>query len=166
MLKVFFQRVPLDVVLYDGNSHVVAYSFMQKYKNPPFQRLKFQFIRTFVFKIRTVMKQFDWAEDIEGAVTVCDAEGKVVYMNKRSRETFNKDGQTMVGKSLYPCHNERSQEIIRDMLENDRPHCYTISKHGQRKLIYQTPWRENGEVKGLVEFSFVIPEEMPHYDRG
>lgn len=111
-------------------------------------------------------KEFDWAEDIEGAVTVCDTEGIVIYMNKRSRETFNKAGKTMVGKSMIPCHNERSQAIIRDMLENNHPHCYTISKKGQRKLIFQTPWRQDGEVKGLVEFSFVIPEEMPHYDRG
>ena len=60
------------------------------------------------------METFNWAEDIEGAVTVCDTEGTVIYMNKRSRETFNKDGQTMVGKSMMPCHNERSQAIIRD----------------------------------------------------
>lgn len=112
------------------------------------------------------MNQFDWAEDIEGAITVCDKEGAVVYMNKRSRETFNKNGQTMVGQNLMPCHNPRSQTIIRDMLENNHPHVYTISKHGQRKLIFQTPWREEGEVKGLVEFSFVLPDDMPHYDRG
>lgn len=111
-------------------------------------------------------KEFDWAEDIEGAVTVCDKEGTVIYMNKRSRETFNKQGDTMVGKSMIPCHSKRSQAIIFDMLQNNHPHCYTISKHGQRKLIFQTPWRQDGEVKGLVEFSFVIPEEMPHYDRG
>ena len=115
---------------------------------------------------RNIMQQFNWAEDIEGAVTVCDTEGTVIYMNKRSRETFNKDGQTMVGKNLMPCHNERSQAIIREMLQNDRPHCYTITKRSQRKLIFQTPWRQDGEVCGLVEFSFVLPEEMPHYDRG
>jgi len=112
------------------------------------------------------MKQFDWAEDIEGAVTVCDKEGVIVYMNKRSRETFDKDGKSMVGQNLMPCHNPHSQAIIRDMLENNHPHCYTISKHGKRKLIYQTPWRVDGEVCGLVEFSFVLPDEMPHYDRG
>ena len=43
---------------------------------------------------------------------------------------------------------------------------YTISKQGQRKLIYQCPWRVNGEVRGLVELSAVIPEDMPHYVRG
>jgi len=121
------------------------------------------------------MKTFDWAEDIEGAVTVCDTEGTIVYMNKRSRETFlgapsgeaerSKEGASMVGQNLMPCHNERSQAIIRDMLENNRPHCYTITKKGKRKLIFQTPWREDGKVQGLVEFSFVLPDDMPHYNR-
>ena len=111
------------------------------------------------------MEQFEWAEDIEGAVTVSDLEGTVVYMNKRSRETFCKDGGSMVGQNMMPCHNARSQTIIREMLSSNKPHCYTITKHGRRKLIYQTPWRVNGEVRGLVEFSFVIPDDMPHYDR-
>lgn len=111
------------------------------------------------------MKPSDWAEDIEGAVTVCDTKGTVVYMNKRSRETFNKQGQSMTGQNLMPCHNERSQAIISDMLAHNRPHCYTITKGGKRKLIFQTPWREEGEVAGLVEFSFVLPDDMPHYDR-
>lgn len=109
---------------------------------------------------------FDWAEDIDAAVTVCDCEGTVLYMNQRSRQTFSKDGASMVGQNLMPCHNDRSKAIIRDMIENNHPHCYTISKHGQRKFIYQTPWREDGEVRGLVEISIVLPDEMPHYDRG
>ena len=110
-------------------------------------------------------KIFDWAEDIQCAVTVCDTEGIVLYMNKRSRETFNKNGETMVGKSMIPCHNERSQSIIHRMLTEGTTNAYTITKRGQRNMIYQTPWRENGEVKGLVEFSFVLPDDMPHYDR-
>ena len=108
---------------------------------------------------------FDWAEEIHCAVTICDTEGKILYMNQRSRETFNHAGESRIGTSLMPCHNERSQQIIRDMLANDHTHCYTISKGGRRKLIYQTPWRENGEVKGLVEISIVLPDDMPHYNR-
>lgn len=111
------------------------------------------------------MEKFNWAEDIDGAITVSDAEGTVIYMNKRSRETFNKNGLSMVGQSMMPCHNERSQTIIRYMLESGESHCYTITKNGRRKLIFQTPWREDSEVRGLVEFSFVLPDDMPHYDR-
>ncbi|MDD2576134.1 MAG: diguanylate cyclase, partial [Bacteroidales bacterium] len=43
---------------------------------------------------------------------------------------------------------------------------YTIEKEGLKKLIYQTPWYENGEFGGLVEFSIVIPMDMPHFVRG
>lgn len=67
---------------------------------------------------------------------------------------------------MIPCHNEHSQTKIREMLEQGTSNCYTIEKNGVKKMIYQTPWRENGVVMGLVEISMVIPEEMPHYIRG
>ena len=99
------------------------------------------------------------------AVTVCDLDGVVVYMNERSRATFNKDGKEMRGQSMLPCHNERSRGIINSMLADGSSNCYTISKNGQRKLIYQTPWRKDGEIMGLVELSIVLPDDMPHYVR-
>lgn len=108
---------------------------------------------------------FEWAEEMQCAVTVCDMEGVVVYMNQRSRETFNKDGETMVGRSMLPCHNAHSQEKIQQMLDNDCTNCYTIEKNGVKKLIYQTPWKTDGKVAGLVEISIVLPEDMPHYIR-
>lgn len=109
---------------------------------------------------------FNWAEDMNCAVTVSDKSGVIVFMNRKSRETFSKNGETMVGRSMMPCHNPRSQEKIREMLEKGTSNSYTIEKHGVRKMIYQTPWREGGEIMGLVEISMVIPEEMPHYVRG
>lgn len=111
------------------------------------------------------MTEFDWAEDIQCAVTVCDNEGVIVYMNRRSRETFSKNGETMVGQSMIPCHSERSQSMIHNMLDNDCTNCYTIDKNGVKKLIYQTPWKVDGKVAGLVEISIVLPGEMPHYVR-
>lgn len=98
------------------------------------------------------------------AVTVCDTEGVIMYMNEKSRETFAKHGD-MVGKNLMGCHNERSRAIIRHMLDTGEANCYTIEKRGVRKMIYQTPWRKDGKVAGLVEISMVIPDEMPHYVR-
>ncbi len=32
-------------------------------------------------------------------------------------------------------------------------------------MIFQTAWRENGKVAGLVEISMVIPDTLPHYER-
>ena len=109
---------------------------------------------------------FNWAEDMNCAVTVCDKSGVIVFMNQKSRETVCQNGESMVGRSMIPCHYERSQGIIREMLEKGTSNSYTIQKNGVKKMIYQTPWRENGEIMGLVEISMVIPEEMPHYVRG
>ena len=107
----------------------------------------------------------DWAEQLHCAVTVCDTEGNVIYMNEKSRETFNKGEKSRVGQNLFPCHNERSQQMIRYMMESDTINAYTITKNGQRKMIYQSPWRVDGKVAGMVEISMVVPDDMPHSDR-
>lgn len=110
------------------------------------------------------ISDIEWAEQMNCAVTVCDAEGVILYMNERARATFAKHGD-LIGKNLFPCHNEASQQKIRHMLATGESNAYTISKAGQRKMIYQTPWRKNGEIAGMVEISMVIPEDMPHYIR-
>ncbi|MDE7078420.1 MAG: PAS sensor protein [Alistipes sp.] len=102
-----------------------------------------------------------WNAELDCAVTVCDTEGTVLYQNRRSREV-NGDVR---GRSLIPCHNPRSQAIIRRLLDEGGRNVYTIEKHGVRKLIYQTVWRENGMTGGLVEYSMELPEQMPHYVR-
>lgn len=102
-----------------------------------------------------------WNDELDCAVTVCDTEGVVLYQNRRSREV-NGDVQ---GRSLIPCHNERSRAIIRRLLDEGGRNVYTIEKKGVRKLIYQTVWREKGVVSGLVEYSMEIPAQMPHYIR-
>ena len=102
-----------------------------------------------------------WNDELDCAVTVCDTEGVVLYQNRRSREV-NGDVQ---GRSLIPCHNERSQAIIRRLRDEGGRNVYTIQKRGVRKLIYQTAWRQNGVVGGLVEYSMELPDPMPHYVR-
>lgn len=106
----------------------------------------------------------DWANEMNCAVTVCDKEGVIIYMNEKAKETFARHGD-LVGKSLIPCHNDNSKAIIAKLLETGGTNAYTIQKCGLKKMIYQTAWKENGEVAGLVEISMVIPEEMPHYVR-
>lgn len=106
----------------------------------------------------------DWAKEMSCAITVCDNRCNIIYMNDKAKETFAAHGD-LIGKNLMECHGDRSREIIRRLLETGGINAYTISKKGQRKLIYQTAWREGGKVAGLVEISMVIPEEMPHYIR-
>ncbi|MDE5762268.1 MAG: diguanylate cyclase, partial [Bacteroidales bacterium] len=54
---------------------------------------------------------------------------------------------------------------LADMLKNPRNNAYTIEKNGIRKLIFQTPWYEDGRFGGFIELSMEIPAEMPHYVR-
>lgn len=106
----------------------------------------------------------DWAKEMNCAVTVCDKEGIIIYMNDKAKDTFAKHGD-LIGKSLIPCHNDNSRAIITKLLETGGTNAYTIQKNGLKKMIYQTAWKENGEVAGLVEISMVIPENLPHYIR-
>lgn len=109
----------------------------------------------------------DWAYGMNCAVTVSDADCRIIYMNERSRATFaSRGGGELIGHNLMDYHNERSKAIIRKLLAEGGVNCYTIEKEGQRKMIYQTAWRDiSGRVAGLVEISMVIPAEMPHYVR-
>lgn len=107
----------------------------------------------------------DWARGTACAITVCRADGTVIYQNDRSLETFANSGD-MRGRNLMPCHSPESRQKMAHMLATGDTNAYTIIKNGQRKLIYQTPWRDaQGEIAGLVEISMVIPDSMPHYDR-
>ncbi|MDR0296166.1 MAG: PAS sensor protein [Prevotellaceae bacterium] len=106
----------------------------------------------------------DYFNDTDCAVTVCDLEGTVVYCNEKAKQTFAKYGD-LLGKNLKDCHSPGSWEKIVDMLHKGESNTYTIEKAGLKKIIHQMPWREHGEVRGLVELSIVLPIEMLHYVR-
>jgi PAS domain S-box-containing protein len=106
----------------------------------------------------------NYFEELNGAVTVCDTQGNIVYRNRKSQQTFAAHGE-LTGKNLRDCHPPKAWEKIQQLLATGESNTYTIEKNGQKKLIHQTPWFENGELKGLIEFSFVIPFEMPHFLR-
>lgn len=106
----------------------------------------------------------EWPQAANCAITVCDADGVILYMNERARATFASHGD-LIGKNLFACHSPQSQEKIRHMLATGESNAYTISKDGLRKVIYQTPWRRDGIVAGMVEISMVVPADIPHYTR-
>lgn len=109
----------------------------------------------------------EWIEKLDGNVIVCDADGIVVYMNERAIASYEKDGgAALIGQNLLDCHNERSRAKILEIMETHQNNVYTIEKKGKHKIIYQTPWMDGDEFKGIVELSLEIPEGMPHYVRG
>ncbi|MDN4753179.1 PAS domain-containing protein [Porphyromonadaceae bacterium W3.11] len=109
-----------------------------------------------------MIKYFDEADV---AITICDKDGKIIEMNKQSREVNLKPGQELIGQQVLDCHPEPARSMLKSMMDNQEKHVYTIDKKGRKKLIYQIPWYEEGEYMGFIELSMVIPSEMPHYVR-
>ncbi|MDD2385770.1 MAG: PAS domain-containing protein [Bacteroidales bacterium] len=100
------------------------------------------------------------------AVTACDINANIIYMNEKSCSTFLKNGiKSLIGTPLFDCHSEKSAEQIRNLLKTGKTNSYTIEKNGLKKLIYQCPWYKKDKIAGLVEISIVIPFEMNHFIR-
>ncbi|MFA5805819.1 MAG: hypothetical protein WC879_14375 [Melioribacteraceae bacterium] len=108
----------------------------------------------------------NWTKEFPAAVTVCDKNGIITDMNEKSVATFADDGgYALIGKNLFECHTAASNEKIKQIMDQKKPNVYTIEKNGIKKLIYQSPYYKNGEMKGLVELSLEIPFDMPHFIR-
>jgi transcriptional regulator with PAS, ATPase and Fis domain len=114
---------------------------------------------------KTLPELCAWADELPCAVTISDRDAKILYMNQKSKATFVPDGKSIIGHSLFEYHPAHAAEKIKHMLATGETNTYTIRKNGQRKIIYQTPWRKNGVISGMVEISIPIPDEIPHYER-
>lgn len=112
------------------------------------------------------MQSHEWIKEFPGAVTVCDASGIILAMNDRAAKTFEQDGgYALVGRSLLDCHPEPARGKVEQLLAAHQKNVYTIEKNGVKKLIYQSPWYQDGQYAGFVEISLEIPFEMPHFVR-
>lgn len=112
------------------------------------------------------VKPLDWFEQLPCSVTICDRDYTILYLNERSAEVNAKDGgKALVGRNLLDCHPPEAQEKLRKVMVSGRPNVYTIEKNGVKKMIFQSHWRKGGEVGGLVEISFELPGEIPHFLR-
>ena len=108
----------------------------------------------------------DYFKELNFAVTICDKNGKIIEMNDKSKKTFLKPGrEELIGANVLDCHPEPARSMLEGMLSNPKTNAYTIEKNGVKKLIYQTPWYNEGEFMGMVELSLEIPFEMKHMVR-
>ena len=107
-----------------------------------------------------------WQEQFSGAITVCDREGVILYMNQQARRTFAKDGGgALVGRNLMDCHPGESKDKLQQLLRHPRVNVYTIETNGKKKLIYQAPWHQGGAYQGLVEIAIELPEPLAQFVR-
>jgi len=66
---------------------------------------------------------------------------------------------------MLDCHPLAARAKLEHLMETRQRNVYTIEKNGVKKLIYQSPWYENGQVMGFVELALEIPFELPHFIR-
>lgn len=112
------------------------------------------------------MKTFNWREELPAAITVTDKEDIIIEMNKKAADLFSKDGgKELIGKDLLDCHSQLPREKIKKIQSGRNPNIYTIQKNGIKKMVFQAPLFENGSYAGLVEISFELPDEIPHFNR-
>jgi transcriptional regulator with PAS, ATPase and Fis domain len=115
---------------------------------------------------RASMASISWTKEFPGAITICDAAGVILEMNDQAAKAFAKDGgRALVGTNLLDCHPEPSRTKLQDLLSSGRINVYTIEKGGTKTLVYQAPWYEDGQYRGLVEVALTLPETLPHFVR-
>ena len=106
------------------------------------------------------------ANELPFAITVCDANAIILYMNERSISTFQKyGGAEIIGTSLFLYHHGPASDKLRELLDTATKNAYTIEKNGIKKLVYQSPWYKDGKFAGLIELSLEIPMVMEHFVR-
>ena len=112
---------------------------------------------------KMIMNRVDvnWMDEFGGAITVCNTEGIIVYLNDFSIRQFKKyGGEKLLGSNLLDCHPEPSKTKLREMLKEPTENTYTTEKNGVKKVITQKPWMENGTFCGVVELSFELPVDV------
>jgi transcriptional regulator with PAS, ATPase and Fis domain len=112
------------------------------------------------------MKNFNYLDELDANVIVCDTTGVIIYMNKTAIRNYDKDGgDKLIGQNLLDCHPEPARSKCVELLETQTSNVYTIEKRGIKKMIIQKPWFENGVFGGLIEIGLQIPFTMEHFVR-
>ena len=86
------------------------------------------------------MDNKDYFKGLNLAITISAKDGEILYQNDSSIEV-NGDAR---GRDLMKCHNERSQQIIRHLLDDAATNVYTIdaalrqgiTKKGRRGALF------------------------------
>jgi len=111
-------------------------------------------------------KRHDWVEEYPGSITVCDREGIILEMNRKSIESLrDQGGRKLVGQNLMDCHPEPARSKLQRMMKERRTNVYTVKKGRVRKIIIQAPWYKKNRYRGFVEVSVPITGRIPNIVR-
>jgi transcriptional regulator with PAS, ATPase and Fis domain len=117
-------------------------------------------------KTKEKFSMHEWIKEFPASVTVCDLNGILLEMNDKSAAGHEADGgYKLVGTNIFDCHPEPARTKAERLLAAKEKNVYTIEKNGVKKMIYQSPWYQDGQYAGFVEISLEIPWEMSHFIR-
>lgn len=112
------------------------------------------------------MLKNQWVDELPIKITVSDLDGIILDMNDAAAEGYAADGgRKLIGSNMLGCHPEPARTKTAQLLESKEKNVYTIEKNGVKKLVYQTPFYENGKCAGYIEMVMEIPWDMPHFIR-
>lgn len=92
------------------------------------------------------------------AVVICNLQHEIIYMNPAAASRYGKSGGAkLVGKSIFDCHNQKSQEMIKRVVnwfEESKEHniIYTFHNVKENKDVYMVALRDDdGTLIGYYE---------------
>ncbi|MCW8860451.1 MAG: PAS domain-containing protein [Deltaproteobacteria bacterium] len=94
----------------------------------------------------------DLLNSLKNPLLVADTDHKVLYLN-RAAEDFYTGGSNLLGSSLLACHNQQSQQQMRDILERMQEGLdEEIITDNEKWRIYMRAMRSaTGELVGYYE---------------
>lgn len=106
------------------------------------------------------------------AVVICNLQHEIIYMNPSAVTRYAKrGGEGLIGQSLLDCHNEKSAERIRQVIQwfaESREHnlVYTFHNKKENKDVYMVALRDDeGRLIGYYEkHEYRDVETMKLYD--
>ena len=106
------------------------------------------------------------------SVVICDLDHKIIYMNPVALKRYEKrGGKELIGKSLMDCHNEKSKEIIEEVVSwfgksEKNNMIYTYYNEKENKDVYMVALRDEEETLiGYYEkHEYRHKETAPLYD--
>ena len=88
-------------------------------------------------------------DEDKSAVVICDTEHNIIYMNDAACQNYSKSGgKALLYKNLLDCHNEKSREMIKrvvDWFKADGSHnrVHTFYNEKQNKDVYMIALRDD-----------------------
>lgn len=112
------------------------------------------------------MPQLSWTDDFPAAITICDVQGTILYMNRQAAQLFESSGgAALIGSNVLDCHPQRARGVVLSLLAAGQSATFTVEEGKARRVVYDAPWYSDGRYCGLVELSFALPHEMKNFVR-